>query len=298
MTQQNAVAVIGTGILGRAVAERLCREGRSVLAYNRTASKARPLETLGVTVVSEPEQAIAQASVSLLFLSDAEAIRSVLFAPHCAEAVRGKTIIQMGTIGADESRALRDDIVRLGGDYFEAPVLGSMTEARAGTLLVMVGGTEAQFDAWGPIFRSLSRHPVHVGAVGKAAALKLALNQLIASETAAFALSLGLVRRADVSIELFMDILRKSALYAPTFDKKLPRFLARNYAHPNFTTKHLLKDLMLFLGEAKRARLDAGALEAVGGLLRRTIERGLDGGDYSSIYETIDPPEGDPNLTG
>ena len=86
----------------------------------------------------------------------------------------------------------------------------------------MVGGTEAQFATLALLFRSLGREPRLIGAVGKAAALKLALNQLIASETLAFALSLGLIRRAGVSVDTFMAILRESALYAPTFDKKLP----------------------------------------------------------------------------
>ena len=114
----------------------------------------------------------------------------------------------------------------------------------------MVGGTEDQFAALAPLFRSLGREPRFVGAVGKAAALKLALNQLIAAETLAFGLSLGLIRRAGISVDTFMTILRESALYAPTFGKKLPRLLKRDYHHPNFSTRHLLKDVRLFVREA------------------------------------------------
>ena len=81
--------------------------------------------------------------------------------------------------------ALQAEIERVGGSYCEAPVLGSLAETQAGTLFVMVSGTEEQFVQWGPLFRSLSREPPLVGPVGKAAPLKLALNQLIAEEISA-----------------------------------------------------------------------------------------------------------------
>jgi 3-hydroxyisobutyrate dehydrogenase len=65
--------------------------------------------------------------------------------------------------------------------------------------------------------------------------LKLALNQLIAAEMSAFALSLVLVQRAAVSIDTFTAILRENALLAPALEKKLPRLLTRDYKHPNFS---------------------------------------------------------------
>ncbi len=121
------------------------------------------------------------------------------------------------------------------------------------------------------IARSLGREPQRIGPVGSAVALKLALNHLIAAETSAFALSLELVQRSGVAVETFMAILRESALYAPTFDKKLPRLLKRDYHHPNFSTRHLLKDLRLCCQEARAAlflftyslRIDAGPVYSV-----------------------------------
>ena len=87
-----------------------------------------------------------------------------------------------------------------------------------------------------------SPQPLHIGPVGSAAAIRLAMNQLICSLTTSFALSLGLIIREGIDIDIFMKILRDSALYAPTFDKKLQRMLERNYENPNFPAKHLLKD--------------------------------------------------------
>jgi 3-hydroxyisobutyrate dehydrogenase len=176
-----------------------------------------------------------QADCVVIMLADMAAIHAVLLTPASLAVLRGKTVIQMGSIAQEESLALQAEIERVGGSYCEAPVLGSLAEAQAGTLFVMVGGTEEQFVQWGPLFRSLSREPRLAGPVGKAASLKLALNQLIAAEISAFALSLGLVQRAGVPVDTFMAILRESALFAPVFEKKLPRLLTRGYQHPNFS---------------------------------------------------------------
>jgi len=166
-----------------------------------------------------------------------------------------------------------------------------MAEAKSGTLLVMVGGTENQFSTWSPVFRSLSREPRHIGPVGKAATLKLALNHLIAAETVAFAFSLGLIQRSDVPVETFMAILRESALYAPTFDKKLPRLIKRDYHHPNFSSRHLLKDVLLFSREAAARGLTVDALDGLSQILERAITKGLGELDYSALFDVVNPPE-------
>ena len=285
------ITLLGTGLLGRAIAERLQSVGHTVTVYNRTTTKALPLQSCGITVVTRPEEAIAQADCVVLMLADAAAIRAVLLTPTLLAVLRSKTVIQMGTIAQDESLALQAEIERVGGSYCEAPVLGSVAEAQAGTLLVMVGGTEGQFVQWGPLFRSLGREPRLIGPAGKAASLKLALNQLIVAEISAFALSLGLVQRAGVPVETFMAILRESALFAPAFEKKLPRLLTRDYQHPNFSTRHLLKDAELFLREASGYALTTSSLEGIRPLLERSIEQGLGDSDYSAIFEVINPAQ-------
>ena len=283
------IALLGTGLLGRAIAERLRSVGHSVTVYNRTTTKALPLQACGITVVTRPEQAMIQADCVVLMLADAAAIRAVLLTSASLAVLRGKTVIQMGTIAQEESLALQVEIERVGGSYCEAPVLGSLAEAQAGTLLVMVGGTEGQFAQWGPLFRSLSREPRLVGPVGKAASLKLALNQLIVAEISAFALSLGLVQRAGIPVDTFMAVLRESALFAPAFENKLPRLLARDYQHPNFPTRHLLKDVDLFLKEASGYKLTTSSLEGIRPVLERTIAEGLGDADYSAIFEVVNP---------
>jgi 3-hydroxyisobutyrate dehydrogenase len=283
------IAVIGIGVLGRAVAERLQASGHRVTAYNRTLAKAEPLRSLGITVAESVGQALSAADCALLFLADAAAIQSLLFAPATRAMLAGRTLVQMGTIGPDESRALNHAMSHAGADYVEAPVLGSVTEAKAGSLIVMVGGTEAQFQRWNPVWHALSKQPRLVGPIGQAATLKLALNQLIAAETAAFSLSLALIQRANVPVPLFMSVLKESALFAPTFEKKLPRLEARQYDQPNFSTRHLLKDVDLFLATARDRGISATGLAGVRELLVNAIAHGQGDLDYSALYEELNP---------
>jgi 3-hydroxyisobutyrate dehydrogenase len=197
----------------------------------------------------------------------------------------------MGTILPEESKTFQEKVNAGNGNYFEAPVLGSIPQAKDGKLIVMVGGTQDHLKKWQNLLKCLGQDIHFIGEVGKAAALKLALNQLIASLTAAFSLSLGIIKRNNIDVDLLMKIVRNSALYAPTFDKKLPRMLKRDFSNPNFPTKHLLKDADLILSESKRLGLSTNALEGVIDIIKLSLEKGFIETDYSSIYNAVNPQD-------
>ncbi len=276
--------------MGLPMAQRLLESNIELVAYNRTTAKLEPLKQSGATIAIEPDEVISACDCVILMLADAAAIRSLLLGDR-RQHLTGRTVIQMGTIAPAESRAIRDEIVNAGGEYLEAPVLGSIPEAKAGKLIVMVGGSNEQFQRWKELLQYFGSEPLLIGSVGTAAAVKLALNQLIASLTAGFALSLGFVQYQGVNTDLFMQVLRGSALYAPTFDKKLQRMSDRNYANPNFPTKHLLKDTDLFISEAESANLNTSSIQGVRKILEIALAQTLSEEDYSSLYSAINPEE-------
>ena len=282
------IGLLGTGLMGQPMALKLLEAKLSVIAYNRTESKLAPLGEAGVEIADSPIKAIEAADCLILMLTDKAAIQSIILSEPARSALANKAIIQMGTISPEESKAIRDQVVSAEGEYLEAPVLGSIPQVKTGELLVMVGATEQQFNKYYKLFQHFSPEPIHVGDVGTAAAMKLALNQLIAGLTATFALSLSFVRHQGVEIEQFMEVLRQSALYAPTFDKKLPRMLEGNFANPNFPTKHLLKDTNLFLNQAKEMGLNTSSLEGVRAIVEKAIVLGFGEDDYSSLFAAID----------
>jgi 3-hydroxyisobutyrate dehydrogenase len=284
------VALIGTGLMGYPMAERVIAAGYELVVFNRTREKAEPLESLGAQIAQSTKEAIDSAECTVLMLTDAGAIKAMLFKNRQKPAFRERTVIQMGTISPEESIGLQKEVVQQGGDYFEAPVLGSTPEASAGSLLVLVGASKSQFERWSDLLKCFGPEPILIGGVGKASALKLAMNQLIAILTAGFALSLGFVQRQGIEVELFMKILRQSALYAATFDKKLQRMIDHNYDDPNFPSKHLIKDIELFWREAELHNLELSVIKGLRRLLELTKEKGHADSDYSALFKVVNPP--------
>ena len=274
--------------MGAPMALRLQDCGHDVVAYNRTPTKLQPLIAAGITGVTTAAQGVAATDCTVLMLADAAAIAATVLAPEVTPHLQGHTLIQMGTIAPQQSRELAAQCQSAGATYLEAPVLGSIPQVKDGSLIVMVGATAPVYAQWEAVLRCFGE-PRHLGAVGTAAATKLALNQLIGSLTTAFAMSLGLVQREGIAVEAFMDIVRASALYAPTFDKKLSRMVERNFDNPNFPTQHLLKDMRLFSEAAIAAGIAPDLADTVAQVAQQAIDGGAAKADYSALYDAVVP---------
>ena len=281
------VSVLGAGLMGSPFCLRLLGEGHEVTVYNRSSDKLTHLISKGANITTNPFDAIANSKIIIMMLSGYSAITEVLFSTPID--MKDKLFVQMGTISPNESRELFTRISRLGAKYIEAPVLGSIPEALSGKLIVMVGGSLDDFNYVVPILDCLGEKPILIGDIGTAAALKLAMNQLIAALTTAFSLSLGFCMRNGVDTEIYMDVVRKSALYAQTYDKKLKKYLERNFDGANFSAKHLNKDVNLFLADAESLGMDCSSLQGIAKITTQAIKQGLGDKDYSAIYEIINP---------
>ena len=272
--------------MGQALGQHLLAEGHSLTIFNRSAEKVIDLHAQGASVSSSAQHAVNSSEFCIFMLSDANAINSVLDDID-PSALKDKVIIQMGTIAPNESRKIAKRITHSQGRYLECPVLGSLPEARTGTLILMAAGNIEHYQQALPLLKIIGKDPQYIGDIGQGATVKLAMNQLIAGLTASFSLSLALVEKEGINVEQFMKVVRDSALYAPTFDKKLDRMLQRDFSNPNFPTKHLAKDTRLFLSVAKQLGLETCALEGIDKLLDKTLEQGLDNTDYSALYSSV-----------
>ena len=275
------IALLGTGLLGTAIGHRLLQQGMTLRVWNRTPERCEALLTKGARAIQTLAGAAEGCDAVITVLRDGTATAAVV---EALGPLHQSTVIPMGTMGVGESQTLAAQTKRQGGLYLEAPVLGSQPQALTGTLLVMAGGDQEVFDQQRSLLDQLAEAPQRVGPVGSGAATKIALNQLIASLTHSFSLSLRLIQQAGVPVETFMDILRPSALYAPTFDKKLQRMLDGHYSDPNFSTGLLRKDLLLFLQEAADQGLQAQGLQGVADLLMQAKDTELDHQDYCALH--------------
>ncbi len=280
------VTLLGVGLMGQAISKRLLKKKQTLTVFNRSSEKTTVITAQGASTSQSAQQAIDASDYCLLLLSDAQAISAVLDTVE-ANHFAGKYFIQMGTIAPEESRELEKYIHQRRGFYLECPVLGSLPEARTGTLILMAAGEKMTYQACLPVLNLLGKNPQFFGASGQSATVKLAMNQLIAGLTSSFSLSLSLIEKEAVDVDQFMEVVRSSALYAPTFDKKLDRMLERDFSNPNFPSKHLSKDTKLFLDVAKQLGLNTSALEGIDQLLDKTMDLDLANTDYSAIHAAI-----------
>lgn len=290
-TPNQTIAFFGTGLLGEPMAHQLIDAGFDLIVYNRTVEKTAALREKGARVAETPKQAMDESNLWITMLTDYPAIRQVLM-PEYKFPFQDKTLIQVSTLSPEQSLNLQKCFESSGGAYMEAPVLGSIPQAKTRTLFTLFSGSQEQFDTYEPILTAFSEKKeqrLYMGPVGKASAAKLALNQLIATLTAAFSMSLGYCRVKGVEIDTFMNILRNSALYAPTFDKKFDKMMNRDFQNPNFPLKHLLKDIELIIREFEENGVDAAPAAGVRWQLNNSIKKDLGDLDYSAMYNFIHP---------
>ncbi len=274
------IGVIGLGLMGTAMARQLAQSGWTVTGFNRHPRKLEDIPTAASLAD------LAKGNETLwLMVSDYPACREVI--DQLGETgIRDHVVINSSTIAPSESAEIAQRVESLGGEYLEAPVLGSIPQAQSGTLQLLLGGSKALIERLDPLLRSLGT-PTHFGAVRSGAAAKLAFNQLIGSLTAAFSMSLGLVQREGVDVDKFMETLRESALYAPTFDKKLDNMVGHSFENANFPLKHLLKDIRLFTQSACGQGIDTHLLIGLQHVLEEGVYAGHGNHDYSSLFESI-----------
>ncbi len=281
------LALLGTGILGKAMGERLLDQGFPLRAWNRTPSKASSLESRGARIFATPAEACREAWAALVVVADSPALEETVFGPRGAARglASGTLLLQSSTVSPQANREASKRLAAQGIRFLETPVLGSRGEARTGTLVVMAGGEGGDMKEAGPILGALAKKVVYTGPAGSASVLKLALNQMIACFMGTLAQALVLVESAGIPREALVETLRESALWAPMLEKKLASTLATGkFQDPNFPLRHLLKDLRLAEELAEELKKELPLASAARGLLEEALKNGLGDLDYSALY--------------
>jgi 2-hydroxy-3-oxopropionate reductase len=179
---QPVIAVLGIGMMGYPMAQRLCRAGYSVHAWNRSPDKAARLLSDGAQVHSHAVDAVRQAEIVITLLEDGDVVGQVLLAEATLAAFQsGALVVDMSSIQPRQARAHAQHLAQRGVAHVDAPVSGGTVGAEAGTLAIMAGGTDADVARAAPVLGHLGRL-THVGASGSGQLAKLA-NQMIVGIT-------------------------------------------------------------------------------------------------------------------
>ena len=272
------VAVLGLGIIGSAWARNLIEDGHDVRAWNRS-PKDFP------NVYKTARSAVDGAKVVIIVVSDPTAVSAVL---DQIEPVLGpgQIVIQSSTISAEWTRRFADRVEICGAAYLDAPFTGSKPAAEARKTVFYLGGDEAVIESVKPLLKPLSQTILRIGHIGAASSLKLAMNVNIAGVGIALAESLSIARHAGISDEIFFKALRDNAGRSGFSDLKEPKLRDRDYS-PQFSVKHMLKDLKLALETAYG--LPLSALPAIIGFYERGAKAGMADDDIVGLARLVDP---------
>jgi 3-hydroxyisobutyrate dehydrogenase len=286
MTDKLTVSVLGTGIMGAAMARNLARAGHTVRAWNRTRAKAEPLAADGVAIADTPAEAVRGADVVLTILYDGPAALDVM--REAADALRpGTPWMQSTTAGIEAIGELADFAREHGLVFFDAPVLGTRQPAEAGQLLVLAAGPVESRQAVAPVLDAVGSRTVWTGedgAAGSATRLKLVANSWVLAATAAVGEVLALSQSLDVDPQHFFDAIAGGPLDMGYLRAKSALVLEDRLTPAQFAVSTAAKDARLIVraGEQHGIRLDVAAATAA--RLERAAAQGHADEDMVAAY--------------
>jgi 3-hydroxyisobutyrate dehydrogenase len=286
MTDTLTVSVLGTGIMGAAMARNLARAGHTVRAWNRTRDKAEPLAADGIEIADTPAQAVQGADVVLTMLYDAPAALGVM--REAAPALRsGAAWVQSTTAGIEAIGELAGFAREHGLVFFDAPVLGTRQPAEAGQLLVLAAGPSEHRGAVVPVLDAVGARTVWTGedgAAGSATRLKLVANSWVIAATNAAGEVLALSQALGVDPQSFFDAIAGGPLDMGYLRSKAGLVLNDQLSPAQFGVATAAKDARLIVeaGERYGVRLDVAAASAA--RLERAAAQGHGEEDMAAAY--------------
>lgn len=286
MSQYGNVTILGTGIMGTALARRLAGAGVDVTVWNRTVERAEPLVDDDVTVALSPAAAVADADIVLLTLFDADAVLEVVRAAADA-APATATWVQMSTIGIDGTEQVVRTAHEHGLALVEAMMLGTKGPAESGSLVLLTAGAPELLAQVEPVLALVSAKRVHAGALGAAARLKLVCNTWIGLLTAGTAQALAMAEALGLAPDLFLQAIAGGQSDSPYAHAKGALMAADDYQPANFRLHGLHKDLDLAAAAVGAGR-SYPILEAVRDLYAAAEERGQGDQDIAAVFRAFD----------
>ncbi|CAL9671711.1 putative 3-hydroxyisobutyrate dehydrogenase [Streptomyces sp. enrichment culture] len=286
MTHQLTVSVLGTGIMGAAMARNLARAGHTVHAWNRTRAKAEPLAAEGVRIADSPEQAVRDTDIVLTMLHDGPAALETM--REAAPALRpGIAWVQSSTAGLDGVAELAAFAREHGLLFYDAPVLGTRQPAEAGTLTVLAAGPVEGREQVTPVFEAVGARTVwsgEDGAEGGATRLKLVANSWVLAVTAAAGEALALSKALGVDPQNFFDLVAGGPLDMGYLRAKSDLVLEGRLTPPQFAVSTAAKDARLIVqaGTGHGVRLDVA--EAAAARMERAAAQGHADEDMAAAY--------------
>jgi 3-hydroxyisobutyrate dehydrogenase-like beta-hydroxyacid dehydrogenase len=273
------IAVLGLGIIGGAWARNLIADGHEVRCWNRT-PKEFPNFTTSI------QEAVTGAEAIFVLVSDPAAVQSVL--EQILPKLRpDQLVIQSSTISAEWTLKFAEMVRDTGATFLEAPFTGGQLAAEKRQTVYYLGGDSDLVERARPFLKSIAGAIQHIGPLGTASSLKLAMNLNIAGVAQTLCESLALCRAAGISDDTYFQALSRNSSRSHTADQKEPKLRQRDYS-PQFSLKHMHKDLRLALEMAASFSLTLGQTAHLKEIYDRGMEAGWKDDDFIGLIRSLE----------
>jgi 3-hydroxyisobutyrate dehydrogenase len=283
------VGIIGTGLLGSAIAKRLASSGHKISAYNRTRQKAESLKNFGVQVVGSPKELASKCELVITILKDASVIEQMAFGDN--GIIHGKhdglIIADMSTISPILSQSIAKKFSDEGISMIDTPVMGGPSLAEKGQMVVMVGGKKEIYEKCKTVFDSIGERTFLLGENGSGHAMKLAMNSQIAVLALSLSEGIILAKKSGLDPMTFLEVLNSTYFKTGMSVNKGPKMVKGNF-EPSFFLKMMQKDLDEIDYTAKKVGANMPMSKLANEIYRKAVKEGLGDLDYTGILSYLE----------
>jgi len=279
---------VGLGAMGGRMARRLLDAGYTVHGYNRTASKAADLVRAGLRLAASPREVAERAAAVFTMVTDDAALEAVTRGPQglVAGLTRDGILIEMSTVSPAVVERLAADVSARGAALLDAPVSGSPVTLESGQLSFMVGGDPSVLERTRPFLLAIGPTITHVGRVGLAKSMKIAVNQALAVQMLAFSESVLLAEKAGIARERAVEVVLKSVVASPMVKYRAP-FVLGMPAEALFDVDMIQKDMRLALDLAHATGVALPSVALTHELLTAAKGLGLAKYDFAILFDLL-----------
>jgi 3-hydroxyisobutyrate dehydrogenase-like beta-hydroxyacid dehydrogenase len=280
------VGLIGLGLLGAALAERLLRAGFPVIGHDLHPDRRRDFAALGGEIAGSNPDVARRCRRVLLSLPDSRAVSAAVaeLLPHLSPDA---LLIDTTTGDPTETALLAEELAGHRIAYIDATVGGSSEQARQGDVIVLAGGAAEHVADARDILDAFARRVFHVGPCGSGARMKLALNLVLGLNRAVLAEGLSFARACGLDPALALEVLRDGPAYARVMDTKGQKMLTGDFSPQARLAQHL-KDVRLILDAATLRSAKAPLSQVHAEMLQSLVDAGCGELDNSAVIRWFD----------
>lgn len=281
---------VGTGNMGAPMAANILKAGHRLTVYDTRTEATADLERQGAVRASGLPALAREVRVTFLSLPDERVVESVVAGGDglLAGARDGDVIFDLSTVSPESTRRLAARAAQRGVRLIDAPVSGSVSGARAGTLAVMIGATAEAVAPWAPVFRAIGASIFHLGQIGLGNTLKLLNNYVALANQATLCEAMALADRLGVKRETVAEVLSKSSGASFILERKGAAIAAHDY-RAGFFIDLARKDLGLALALAEQAGARAALGREAWQLYGEASQKGFGTLDSSGLLQLLEP---------